>query len=619
MIAPLRTLKEGRLHTKLLLTYVMLLVGTILIFGISDYRLNRNTVLEMAQKDVLTIVGKNNEIIDAKFSRIREMIYGFMEDADFYEIFSTLDKDKKTKVLAADLRIKRILDKYFAQSQDIYSVQVATSYFIFGTASSANSEHAKNFIPINGFAGTQLDRLAKEGKGKTQWVPTYNFADMYNIPYLKNVEYDYKYLFSALSTIQGSYYKGKFRAYTDLEDKPTLLLNFKDSLFTDVFAGSIPVKGSSYMVVDPNGQIIAHSDPSLLTTKADIPMLQELVDAHTGVRMIRFHGEQQVVAFARSDITGWLSIAVIPPSELLAPITKQYVRNMLISVAIITVIFIALSYFLSRLITNPFHTMIRAIVNTGEGRFETRFKQSGSYEFRILMKKFNDMNENIVKLIQENYETQIREKEAQIKALNLQLDPHFMYNTLNMVSLMALEKEEYEISDIVVSLSKMLKYMVKQESTLVRFQEDLTYLESYVTIMSTRFEGVFEVIYDIDHEMLSDEVPKFFLQPLVENAFVHGFKKMTREGELRISCRRTEEARIYQIEDNGEGMVTAKLESLLEGSNHVGISNVNRRIQILYGETYGLHIESVPGQGTTVTVTLPPVLNKEVPSCGTEQ
>lgn len=619
MMTPLRTLKEGRLHTKLLLTYVMLLVGTILIFGISDYRLNRNTVLEMAQKDVLTIVGKNNEIIDAKFSRIREMIYGFMEDADFYEIFSTLDKDKKTKVLAADLRIKRILDKYFAQSQDIYSVQVATSYFIFGTASSANSEHAKNFIPINGFAGTQLDRLAKEGKGKTQWVPTYNFADMYNIPYLKNVEYDYKYLFSALSTIQGSYYKGKFRAYTDLEDKPTLLLNFKDSLFTDVFAGSIPVKGSSYMVVDPNGQIIAHSDPSLLTTKADIPMLQELVDAHTGVRMIRFHGEQQVVAFARSDITGWLSIAVIPPSELLAPITKQYVRNMLISVAIITVIFIALSYFLSRLITNPFHTMIRAIVNTGEGRFETRFKQSGSYEFRILMKKFNDMNENIVKLIQENYETQIREKEAQIKALNLQLDPHFMYNTLNMVSLMALEKEEYEISDIVVSLSKMLKYMVKQESTLVRFQEDLTYLESYVTIMSTRFEGVFEVIYDIDHEMLSDEVPKFFLQPLVENAFVHGFKRMTREGKLRISCRRMEEARIYQIVDNGEGMDTAKLESLLEGSNHVGISNVNRRIQILYGETYGLHIESEPGQGTTVTVTLPPVLNKEVPSCGTEQ
>ncbi|WP_068620311.1 sensor histidine kinase [Paenibacillus tuaregi] len=611
----LRRIKEGRLHTKLLFTYIMLLVGTVLIFGISDYRLNRNTVLEMAQKDVMTIVGKNNEIIEAKFSRIREMIYGFMEDTDFYETFTTLDKRNKTKVLAADQRIKRILDKYFAQSQDIYSVQVATSYFIFGTSSSANSEHAKNFIPINGFEGTRLDRTAKEGEGRIQWVPTYNFADMYHIPYLKSMEYDYKYLFSAVSLIQGSYDKGKFRVYTDLEDRPTLLLNFKDSLFTNVFEGSIPVSGSTYMVVDSKGQIIAHSDHSLLTNKADLPMLQDLMNEKSGVRMVRNHGVDHVLAFARSNITGWLSIAVIPSSELLAPITKQYVRNMLISVAIITVAFIMLSYLLSMLITNPFRTMIRAIVNTGEGRFETRFKQSGSFEFRILMKKFNDMNENIVKLIQENYETQIREKEAQIKALNLQLDPHFMYNTLNMVSLMALEKEEYEISDIVVSLSKMLKYMVKQESNLVRLQEDLTYLESYVTIMSNRFEGAFKVIYEMDEQMLDDEVPKFFLQPLVENAFVHGFKKMSREGELRISCWCSKEARIYQIKDNGEGMDTVKLASLLEGGNHVGISNVNRRIQILYGEPYGLHITSVPGQGTTVTVTLPPVQRQEVLNC----
>ncbi|MFB9324734.1 sensor histidine kinase [Paenibacillus aurantiacus] len=609
----LRTLKEGRLHTKLLLTYIMLLAGTILIFSISDYRLNRHTVLEMAQKDVFTIVRKNNEIIDAKFARIREMIYGFMEDADFYETFSTLDIDNKTKVLAADLRIKGILDKYFAQSQDIYSVQVATSYFIFGTASSANSEHAKNFIPINGFEGTDLDRTAKDGEGKIQWVPTYNFADMYQIPYLKKMDFDYKYLFSAVSMIQGSYYKGKFRTYTDLKDKPALLLNFKDSLFTNVFAGSIPVSGASYMVVDRKGRIIAHSDRSLLATKADLPMLPELMEEKSGVRMMRIHDKEQVVAFARSEITGWLSIAVIPPGELLDPVTKQYVRNLLVSVGIITVVFIALSYFLSRLITNPFRTMIRAIVNTGEGRFATKFKQSGSYEFRILMKKFNDMNENIVKLIQENYETQIREKEAQIKALNLQLDPHFMYNTLNMVSLMALEKEEYEISDIVVSLSNMMKYMVKHESTLVRFQDDLTYLEGYVTIMSKRFEGAFQVEYVIDEQMLSDEVPKFFLQPLVENAFVHGFKKPGgRQGKLRISCRRTDEGRVYQVEDNGEGMDTAKLASLLEGSSHVGLSNVNRRIHILYGEPYGLRIASIPGQGTTVTVTLPPVHHQEV-------
>ncbi len=604
----LNAVKDSRLHTKLLITYILLLVVTVVIISFSDYRLSRNTVLEMAKQDVFTIVRKNNEIIDSKFSRIREMIYGFTEDADFYESFSHLNPDNKTEVLAADLRIKGILDKYFAQSQDLYSVQVATSYFVFGTASSANSEHAKNFIPLKGFADTSLNQIAREGVGKTRWVPTYEFAKMFHLPYLQQMDYDYKYLFSAVSMIQGSYFQGTFRTYSDMQEKPVLILNFKDSLFTSVFAGSIPVSGSTYFVVDGTGHIVSHPDRSLLTNIVDLPVLDELMNEKHGVRMVEIDGEEKVVAFSRSEITGWLSLAVIPPRELLDPVIRQYVRNMLISVGIITLLFISLSLFLSRLVTQPFRTMIRAIVNTGEGRFETRFEESGSYEFKVLMKKFNDMNENIRKLIQENYETQIREKEAEIKALNLQLDPHFMYNTLNMVSLMSLEKGESEISEVVVSLSNMLKYMVKTEAAIVRFRDDLTYLESYVIIMSKRFEGSFRVEYDIDSRMLEDDVPKFFLQPIVENAFVHGFKRLKRDGVLRITCGVDENARYYRIEDNGLGMDTSRLDDLLKGAHHVGLSNVNRRIRILYGEPYGLLITSVPGKGTTVIVALPLVI-----------
>ncbi|WP_276352238.1 sensor histidine kinase [Cohnella caldifontis] len=600
----LNAIRESRLHTKLLSTYVLLLAVTILILSYSDYRLSRQTVLEMAKKDVFTIVKKNNEILDAKFSRIREMIYGFTEDAEFYEVFSRLHPADKTEVLTADLRIKGILDKYFAQSQDLYSVQVATSYFIFGTASSANSEHAKNFIPMLGFSDTELSRIARLGAGKTRWIPTYDFAEMFRVPYLKPMDYDYKYLFSAVTMIQGTYFKGTFRAFSDMQDKPVLILNFKDSLFTGVFAESIPVSGSTYFVVDDQGRIVAHPDRSLLTRSVDLPRLGELLDEKQGVRMMEVDGKEQVVAFSRSEITGWLSLAVIPPQELLGPVIRQYVRHLLISVGIVTLLFISLSYFLSRLISQPFRTMIRAFVNTGEGRFETRFEETGSYEFKVLMKKFNDMNENIHKLIRENYETQIREKEAEIKALNLQLDPHFMYNTLNMVSLLSLEKGESEISEIVVSLSNMLKYMVKTEAALVRFRDDLAYLEGYVTIMSKRFEGSVRVEYDIDSAMLDDEVPKFFLQPIVENAFVHAFKGWKENGVLRISCFREGQARVYRIEDNGQGMEAARQAELLEES-HVGLSNVNRRIRILYGEPYGLQIASVPGEGTTVSVTLP--------------
>ncbi|GIO14362.1 hypothetical protein J19TS2_39170 [Cohnella xylanilytica] len=599
-------MKDSRLHTKLLLTYILLLAATALIFSLSDYRLNRRTILEMAQKDVYTIVKKNNEIIDSKFSRIREMIYGFTEDADFYETFSRLDPGNKTQVLTADLRIKAILDKYFAQSQDIYSVQVATSYFIFGTSSSANSEHAKNFIPIREFDGSAIHLLAKRGEGKIQWVPTYDFAEMYRVPYLKQVDYDYRYLFSAVSMIQGTYFKGRFKAYSELKDKPILILNFKDSLYTNVFDGSLPVGGGAYFVVDGDGRIVSHPDRSRLTSRIELPALDELMSEKHGVRMLKIGGREQVVAYSRSEITGWLSVAVVPPSELLGPVIRQYGRNLLFTVGIITLLFVGLSFLLSRLVTHPFRTMIRAIANTGEGRFETRFRESGSYEFKVLMKKFNDMNENIGKLIRENYETKIREKEAEIKALNLQLDPHFMYNTLNMVSLMSLERGEAEISEIVVSLSNMLKYMVKTDAAVVRFRDDLNYLQSYVTIMSSRFEGTFRAEYDIDEEMLDGEVPKFFLQPIVENAFVHGFKGLDRFGRLSISCRKENGERVYRIEDNGRGMDASKLDALLKEEHHVGIANVNRRIRLLYGAPYGVHIDSVPDGGTVVSVTLPP-------------
>ncbi|WP_123039659.1 sensor histidine kinase [Cohnella candidum] len=601
----LQAVKESRLHTKLLSTYIFLLAVTILVLSFSDYQLSRRTVLEMAKKDVFTIVKKNNEILDAKFSRIREMIYGFTEDADFYDAFSHLHPANRTEVLTADLRIKGILDKYFAQSQDLYSVQVATSYFIFGTASSANSEHAKNFIPMQGFSDTEISRIARRGSGKTEWVPTYDFAEMYRVPYLKDMDYDYKYLFSAVSMIQGTYFKGTFRAYSDMQDKPILILNFKDSLFSGVFAGSIPVSGSTYFVVDGTGRVVSHPDRSLLAKPIDLPALQELMNTKNGVRMLDIGGKKQVVAFSRSEITGWLSLAVIPPGELLEPVIRQYVRNLIVSVGLITLLFISLSFFLSRTITLPLRNMIRAFVNTGEGRFDTRFEETGSYEFKVLMKKYNDMNENIRKLIQENYETHIREQEAEIKALNLQLDPHFMYNTLNMVSLMSLEKGESEISEVVVSLSNMLKHMVKTEAAVVRFKDDLTYLEGYVTIMSKRFEGAIRVEYEIDPGMLEDEVPKFFLQPIVENAFVHGFKRLKKDGVLRISCYENGDRRVFRIEDNGSGMDNAKRVDLLQGERHVGLSNVNRRIRILYGEPYGLTIESAPGEGTAVSVTLP--------------
>jgi two-component system sensor histidine kinase YesM len=278
---------------------------------------------------------------------------------------------------------------------------------------------------------------------------------------------------------------------------------------------------------------------------------------------------------------------------------------MLISAGVLTLLFIGLSSYLSGIITHPIRTMIRAILITGEGKFQVKFKEHGSFEFRVLMRKFNDMNDKIQKLIEENYGIKIREKEAEIKSLNLQLDPHFMHNTLNLISLISLEKGEDEISELITGLSYMMKYIVKKDN-LVTFEEDFTYLKSYISIMTKRFEGKFTIEFDVDPVLLQTTVPKFFLQPIIENALIHGFERLDRKGKLSIKCYIEHHVRVFIVQDNGKGMTRDQVERLMnQNGGSVGLNNVYRRIQAIYGENYGVTVQSAPGEGTIVTVRMP--------------
>lgn len=596
-------IESSRLHTKLMATFIFLLVIQLIFLSISHYRLKRQTVLELGQNDMYTIVQKNNELLDAKLTRVREMIQGFMMDMDAYDILSKVDKTDKVAILTADMQLREILEKYFAQSNDVYSVMLVTSYFTFGTASSANSEHAKDFIPFKAFPRTELYRVAMEGEGKTRWIPTYSFAEMFDIDYLKDKAFGYSRLFSAVTLMNGFYTQDA--VFRQLDEKPVLVVNFKASLFGDVFEGSLPTDDAVYFVVDRNGNVIYHPEESLITSRVDLPGLDGLFEKQRGVEMLEADQETYLAAFALSGITDWLSVALIPPKSLLSTMLARSITNAVILAAGISVVCIGMSVILSRMITEPFRAMIRAINNTGEGRFQIRFEEKGSCEFKVVMRKFTEMNENIHRLIQENYQREIREKEAQIRALNLQLDPHFMYNTLNMVSLMALEKEEYEISDIVVSLSNMMKYLIRNDTPLVPFETDLMYLKSYIKIMTMRFENAFEVEYDIDETLLPLPVPKFFLQPLVENAFVHGFEQGKRRGRVRIACSLSDGYALFAVEDNGCGISEEKLEMIRRGDANVGLMNVNERIKAYFGDPFGLSIDSKPGEGTRVTICLP--------------
>jgi two-component system sensor histidine kinase YesM len=152
----------------------------------------------------------------------------------------------------------------------------------------------------------------------------------------------------------------------------------------------------------------------------------------------------------------------------------------------------------------------------------------------------------------------------------------------------------------------MLKYTVKSKKDPVPFQADWEYLQGYIMIMTKRFEGRFQTMFDMDPDLFTYGVPKFFLQPFVENAFVHAFESTKSGGLLKISGWFDEGIRYFCVEDNGTGIDQETLDKLLkEESGSVGMFNVHQRIRIAYGEQYGVHIESEKGKGTRVTIRLP--------------
>lgn len=595
------------LRTQLLLVYILLISIPLFIFGLRYYDVSKNVVSDIAQKNVYEMVRKNNQIIDTKLSQANDNIVSFLVDKDLYDVFSSVKPIDDYQITMMDKRISVIMDKYFSRLQDIYSTQLATSYATFRPTTMPNSGSGKNFIPAGVIEHTSIYREAVRQEGRVVWIPTYNFSKMFNVPYMTNVNIEFRYMFSAAELVNGQYFDGSqyFTLAPDIE-KPVLLVNYKEEFFQTIFRKSLPVDGSYFFVVTKDGQYVSHQDSGKIGMNDHFSWMSDIANKGSGTANVQIDGENMIVCYDTSKVTGWISVVVISPDQLLGKILTTMRSYLIYSLLTLIIVSFITSYFVTDRITKPIVSLLKAIKKTGDGNFDITVNDKGSKELAVLGNKFKAMNAKIQRLIEENYESKIRENEAEITALNLQLDPHFMYNTLNLINLISVENGQDEISDMIVNLSKMLKYTVKAKKDPVPFKDDWDYLQGYIFIMTKRFEGQFRAEYDIEPTLFTYGVPKFFMQPFVENAFVHAFNTMKSGGIIRISGWITDDSRYFRVEDNGRGMTADEAAFALSGeSSSVGIYNIQKRIQVMYGEPFGVEIESLPGQGTVVTIRLP--------------
>lgn len=269
------------------------------------------------------------------------------------------------------------------------------------------------------------------------------------------------------------------------------------------------------------------------------------------------------------------------------------------------------AFFISSQITRRITNLSVAMDHVQEGNFNTRLSVQGNDEIAELSHHFNSMLKDLRRLMNEVVETQKEKRKRELEILQAQINPHFIYNTLDTLQWKALEYGASDLSELILSLSSFFRVSLSKGKEMIPLREEIKHVRSYLDIQKARYEEI--LTYEIQVEESLDDVflPKILLQPLVENAIYHGIKPKLAQGKISILAQLEGKDLVLKVQDNGVGMTEEQvnqLEEAFEGKRapvSYGLHNVHQRIRLTYGNPYGLHVESCLQDGTTVTIRLP--------------
>lgn len=323
---------------------------------------------------------------------------------------------------------------------------------------------------------------------------------------------------------------------------------------------------------------------------------------------------------------GWTVVTYTDRSYVRKPYT-QNIRVFFIIAVLITVFDLGLAYLFIRRLNFSIHGLCQAMEKSGEnGIPETLFLEKREFktEIDMLIHSYNNVICRLKKSMEQSVELQMNEQRMEFRMLQAQINPHFLYNTFNLISSIAGMNGIDSICKITVSISEMFRYSI-QENLIVQLQDELREINNYVTIQTIRFKDRLYADFDVEEEVLKVPIPIFLLQPLVENAIIHGLEPKAESGYINIVAYMEDDFVEILIRDNGVGIPQDKLcqiiqslekeqieSSSMQGHSSIGIKNVNQRIKAYYGAEYGLHLESRVNVGTTISIRLPKNLTKKI-------
>jgi two-component system sensor histidine kinase YesM len=386
-----------------------------------------------------------------------------------------------------------------------------------------------------------------------------------------------------------------------------LFIGIPSSVFLNVKKQPWHTEHSSFLLLDEEGRLAGGDSP--LSSEETGRLLKQLSGATAGgLGLSELAVRDYAISSEQIPRLGWKVVQFVPQQGLLTELGGIRNKSMLwlfIWFLLFTVLFI---YFMIRF-TQPLQQLVRSMNRVGEGDFQSHVPIRGEDEFAVLGKNFNRMLERLHELIIHLSEEQKRKEEARFQTLQAQINPHFLFNTLNSIKWMAMLSGAQHVSQMITKLGKLLEYTMKVDDGVVTLESEITHLEAYLDLQKIRFHDNVSIDVTIPRELQNCSVLKFILQPIVENSIIHGQQLPL---SIVINAFSENGCLIIQVSDNGKGISEEKLDELRSqlSQDHarysgIGIYNVNERIKMHFGPSYGIEMQSKPGEGTWVTVRLP--------------
>lgn len=406
---------------------------------------------------------------------------------------------------------------------------------------------------------------------------------------------------------------GRLMRSVDLETYGVMLILFNTSLFESYLKDLRLNEEVAVDLFDAEGQLLY----AFHNQDADPPPLTELNLGATEIRDEQ--GSTHLYTKQTSDKAGFTLVSKVSLAQI------QNKGKLILQVAVFSAAASVLcSWFIITIISGrllrPLASLVNAMKRVRDGQFDTRVRIETRDELGFIGERFNAMASRIDTLIHQVYERELSEKEAELKAIQAQLNPHFLYNTLSMFFWKFYMLGDEKSARLVTALSEMLQYTLEPVQRLTTLQDEMTQIDHYLQIQQARYQEALSIEISIPAELLRCQVIRLLLQPIVENVFVHAFSDKRDNRRLQIrglqqlghETEKETDMLIIEIVDNGCGMDAAVMERIMkpvphaeEERQHIGIRSVLRRIELIHGEPYGVQIESAVGEGTLVRLRLP--------------